>query len=202
MGKRPLRLQRRQYLSACVIILPHLLFVFVFNSAYLPPRRATKGATTPLKPRADAVFVEASAPAPSPAPETSQLHTVCAILSHPANTHAFSFIFSPSLKLAGFRHSTGKRGPQIFVCLTFRYFQQSGASSFPQLDKYKVLFDASNPDRAPSDTQTRAGMMPAPTYYSTQYRRQDRAEPEQQGEGNEAKQSRLMSLDIMNCESL
>lgn len=120
VGKRPLRLQRRQYLSACVIILPHLLFVFVFNSAYLPPRRATKRATTLLKPRADAVFVEASAPAPLPAPETGRLPTVCAILSLPANTHAFSFIFSPSLKLTGFRHVDGQTRASN-LCLP--YFQ-------------------------------------------------------------------------------
>ena len=105
LGKWPLRLQS-QYLTVCIIILWHLLFVFRFNSAYLQPRQATKHATTPLKLRADTVFVEASAPAPSPAPETSQPPTVWMIHSesHPANTLSFSFIFSLSLKLGGFHH--------------------------------------------------------------------------------------------------
>src|ERR1700735_2507170 len=34
------------------------------------------------------------------------------------------------------------------------------SSQSAQLDKYKALFDASNPDRAPSGTQTEAGTTP------------------------------------------
>ena len=47
----------------------------------------------------------------------------------------------------------------------------SGSSNHPEpppsqsarLDKYKALFDASNPDRAPSDTQTETGVTPVHT---------------------------------------
>ncbi|KAF8256858.1 hypothetical protein EI94DRAFT_1762374 [Lactarius quietus] len=82
----------------------------------LPPRRATKRATTPLELEEEAV-VAASAQA---APEASQLPT----------------------PVSQIRKLPPRRRGNI------------------GLDKFKALFDASNPDRAPSDTQTQTGVTP------------------------------------------
>ena len=98
MEELSVRLRRRHYLTGCVI---PLMFVFVLNGAQLPPRRATKRATTPLELGDGVVVVEASAPPP----EASQLPTVCAVHSHSSlQIFLFSVIFSPSLKFVSFRH--------------------------------------------------------------------------------------------------
>ena len=57
----------------------YLLFTFVLNIFQPPPRRANR-ATTPSEPGDSAVVAEASQ-LPAPAPEASQLPTVCAVHS-------------------------------------------------------------------------------------------------------------------------
>ena len=66
------------------------------------------------------------------------------------------------------------------------------ASQSAQLDKYKALFDASNPDRPPNDTQTQAGTTPVSTaiLLSAVPEEQESQDPTQSGEVRGTKRSR------------
>lgn len=64
-------------------------------------------------------------------------------------------------------------------------------SQSAKLDKYKALFDASNPDRAPSDTQTQAGTTPVSTVLlSVVPEEQESQDPSQSGDARGTKRSR------------
>ncbi|KAH9051249.1 hypothetical protein EDB87DRAFT_982176 [Lactarius vividus] len=100
----------------------------------LPPRRAERNrTTTPSGPGDDAVVVEASQ-TPAPPPDASQLPTPVSQVSRlPPRRRANKGVEPSSALLSG--------NPEPLP------------SQSVQLDKYKALFDASNPDRAPSETQ-------------------------------------------------
>ncbi|KAH9025233.1 hypothetical protein EDB85DRAFT_1984556 [Lactarius pseudohatsudake] len=100
----------------------------------LPPRRAERNrTTTPSGPGDDAVVVEASL-TPAPPPDASQLPTPVSQVSRlPPRRRANRGVEPSSALLSS--------NPEPLP------------SQPAQLDKYKALFDASNPDRAPSETQ-------------------------------------------------
>ncbi|KAI9439367.1 hypothetical protein H4582DRAFT_134338 [Lactarius indigo] len=101
----------------------------------LPPRRATerKRTTTPSGGGDDAVVVEASQ-TPAPPPEASQLPTPVSQVSRlPPRRRANKGVEPSSALLSS--------NPEPLP------------SQSAQLDKYKALFDASNPDHASSETQ-------------------------------------------------
>ncbi|KAI9439406.1 hypothetical protein F5148DRAFT_859363 [Russula earlei] len=111
----------------------------------LPPRRATgkTRAGPSTGPTDDAIIVDAS-PTPGPpapaegdaAPAFSQLPTpISQTRRLPPRRRANQGIDSSSALISS---SSNAQVPQ---------------SQFSQLDKYKTLFDATNPDRAPSETQ-------------------------------------------------
>ncbi|KAH9018546.1 hypothetical protein EDB84DRAFT_1403831 [Lactarius hengduanensis] len=112
----------------------------------LPPRRAERNrTTTPSGPGDDAVVVEASL-TPAPPPDASQLPTPVSQVSRlPPRRRANRGVEPSSALLSS--------NPEPLP------------SQPAQLDKYKALFDASNPDRAPSETQqtgsTPVGMLSA-----------------------------------------
>lgn len=112
----------------------------------LPPRRAERNrTTTPSGPGDDAVVVEASL-TPAPPPDASQLPTPVSQVSRlPPRRRANRGVEPSSALLSS--------NPEPLP------------SQPAQLDRYKALFDASNPDRVPSETQqtgsTPVGMLSA-----------------------------------------
>lgn len=109
----------------------------------LPPRRATQRgrATTPLELGDDAAVVEASqTPGPLPA-AASQLPTPVSQVRRLPPRRRVNVGVEPSSALLSVPSSNPEPLP----------------SQSAQLDKYKALFDASNPDRAPGETQLETG---------------------------------------------